>query len=88
MVIMQMYSTNGSVPSANLPSIKIMEKKEYQLKVREHSRNMQMLSSRQASTNRLQEIRPRNAIFIVLVRPASLFDTDSQYSTAHKYSLD
>ena len=42
--------------------MKMMERKEYQLKVREHSRNMQMLSSRHASTNRLQEIRPRRAI--------------------------
>ena len=53
-------------PVATLPSMKMMEKKEYQLKVREHNRNMQMLSSRQASTNKLQEIRPRNAILIVV----------------------
>ena len=47
----------------------MMERKEYQLKVREHSRNMQMLSSRHASTNRLQEIRPRRAILNVFNFP-------------------
>lgn len=67
-----MMHVRAGSPVATSPSMKMMEKKEYQLKVREHSRNMQMLSSRQASTNRLQEIRPRNAILIV-VTPSVVF---------------
>ena len=74
----------GRFPVATLPSMKMMEKKEYQLKVREHSRNMQILSSRQASTNRLQEIRPRNAILIVVTPSAAQF---SVISTFHNRDL-
>ena len=74
----------GRFPVATSPSMKMMEKKEYQLKVREHSRNMQILSSRQASTNRLQEIRPRNAILIVMTPSAAQF---SVISTFHNRDL-
>lgn len=37
--------------------------KEYQLKDREHKRKVQMLTSLNASTNRLHDTKPSNAIF-------------------------
>ena len=85
---MVMMHVRAGSPVATSPSMKMMEKKEYQLKVREHSRNMQMLSSRQASTKRLQEIRPRNAILIV-VTPSlwRSFRSFSDFSTFHNRAL-
>lgn len=38
------------------------EMKEYQVKVREHTRNEQMLRRRSVSTARLQDTTPRNAM--------------------------
>ena len=46
----------------NIPIIKIKEANEYQLRLREQTRNIQILSNRHKSTNNDQENRSKTAV--------------------------